>query len=91
MLARVESFNPETKKFLVQPFNALGDKDGKALEEVPQDVWLLPEPGSEVVLGGNKKSDEEEVLRVGNYILPAHSVQFTHSGSSRSRGACCLL
>ena len=48
LAAIIVDFDRKEKKFLVQPYNQSGEKDGKAQLESADDLWLFPEKESKV-------------------------------------------
>lgn len=48
LAAMIVRFDSKEKKFLVQPYNQSGEKDGKAQLESADDLWLFPEKESKV-------------------------------------------
>ena len=63
--------------FFVQCFNSSGDKDGPALAESAENVYLLPEITREVTLG-----DENRRATVDAFVVPNSSVSLTYAEAS---------
>lgn len=63
--------------FFIQCFNSSGDKDGPALAESPENVYLLPEITREVTVG-----DENRRATVDAFVVPNSSVSLTYAEAS---------
>ena len=84
LVCAITKYCTKTKKFLVQPFNQSGDKDGKPMEESRDDIYLFPPVGFEVPAKKTKTSDdatEEEIAKLSvkvykiiSYNLPTSDV-----------------
>ena len=53
MVAKLGEFDDETNKFLVQPYNQSGDKDGGISPEETSDIWVFPPIGTAVAIRPN--------------------------------------
>ena len=63
--------------FFIQCFNSNGDKDGPALAESADNVYLLPEITREVTVG-----EENRRATVDAFVVPNSSVSFTYAEAS---------
>ncbi len=68
--------------FFVQPFNSCGDKDGPALPENPDNVYLLPELLREVTI-----APDDRRCTVDAFVVPNSSVSVTYISAAPTESA----
>lgn len=60
LVSVLKDYENKSRKFVVQPYNQSGDKDGKAQAEEPSDLWVFPEIGA--IVRVHPKGDDLEVM-----------------------------